>query len=252
MCGVTTPSGCSAWASFEDLSAEVAGLHAPATWCSYFALATDVLWAGTGRRWRGSGATAEAVIGESPPPLGQPTEQGVTSPCTCSFTDLTRSPWSWRGAHREPVRVRLPHPDVTAVSSVTVDGASFGAWRLEGSWLTRTDGRGWSICGGTTTAAYAYGIDPPLAGKLAVVEYASELGKAAAPDCDMECRLPQRVRSVTRQGISFEVIDPLEFLEKGFTGLPGPDAWITATNPRRRPQAGRVWSPDINRSRRIS
>lgn len=219
----------------------------------YLALATDVLWAATGRRWRGSGSTAEAVIGGDPPGLGQPVESGVTSsplPCPCSVLDLTRSPWAWRNGHREPVRVRLPHPDVTAVTSVTVADDAFLGWRLDGPWLTRTDGSGWPICGGTAVVAYEYGIDPPPAGTLAVLELASELGIAAAPDCDLECRLPQRVRSVTRQGISFEVIDPLEFLDQGLTGLPTVDLWIRAVNPRGRPQRGRVWSPDLPRSRR--
>lgn len=247
---MTTPQGCSAWAGLEDLPVSAASLHAPAVWCSYLSLATDVLWAASGRRWRGSGGTAEAIIGESPPGLGQPTEQGAAAPCTCTVADLTRSPWSWRNGHREPVRVRLPHPDVTAVSAVSLGGAAFDAWRLDGAWLTRTDGLGWPVCGGTGTVSYAYGIDPPVSGKLAVVEFATELGIAAAPDCDMECRLPARVRSVSRQGLSFEILDSFEFLDKGMTGLLSVDMWIKSQNPRGRPQRGRVWSPDVARAQR--
>lgn len=252
---MTTPQGCNAWAGVDDLPDLVSALHPAEVWCSYLALATDVLWAATGRRWRGSGGTAEAVIGEGPPGLGQPVEAGEPAaplPCQCSASDLMRSPWSWRGGHQEPVRVRLPHPDVTAVTSVTVADGAFLPWRLDGAWLTRTDGRGWPACGGTAVVAYEYGIDPPAGGRMSTVELATELGKAAAPDCDLECRLPQRVTSVTRQGISFDVIDPLEFLDKGMTGLPSVDMWITAMNPRRRPMRGRVWSPDLMRARRLA
>jgi hypothetical protein len=148
------------------------------------------------------------------------------------------------------VSVRLPHPDVVAVSVVAVDGIPFDAWRLDGAWLSRTDGHGWSMCRDTTTATYTYGHQPPEAGRMAVVELASELGRDASDDPDQPCRLPQRVTSVTRQGLTYEALDPAQYLEQGLTGINSIDMWIRSVNPYGRKQPAQVWSPDLIRARR--
>jgi hypothetical protein len=249
---VTTAAGCSAWAGVDDLPTQVVELYDADTWCGWLGLATDILWSATGRRWRGAGATTTASLRAAPPRLGEAADRAPSGRCDCWVAAPIGIPVLQR-SHYEPASVRLPHPDATAVTSITMDGAAFaGSWRLDGAWLVRTDGLGWPTCGDRTQVAYTYGIDPPRGGRMACAELAAELGKAACPDCDLECRLPARVRSVSRQGISFDVVDPQEYLEKGFTGLTGVDMWITAMNPRRRPERGRVWSPDIKRARRIS
>jgi hypothetical protein len=143
----------------------------------------------------------------------------------------------------------LCHPDVTAVTMVAIDEVPFTGWRLDGSWLARTDGCGWPVCHERAVVTYAYGIDPPDAGRLACVELAVEFGRSSSEDPDQPCRLPQRVQSVTRQGITFETLDNMEFLDAGLTGLYLCDAFIKAANPYGRKQAASVWSPDLLRSR---
>jgi hypothetical protein len=258
---VTTPEDSSpcvgAWAGINDLAADVAVLHGGRDWCRFLGLASSILWAATGRRWRGAGRTAEAVLRAAPPRLGEESGWPPTWPyhsswgvCVCgTVSGLPRQQITF-GGHPAPMRVRLPHPDVTAVTELLVDGDPFTAWRLDGAWLTRTDGCGWAVCGDSTEVTYAYGIDPPDGGVLAAAELAGQLGIAAAGDTDLPCRLPARTRSVSRQGISMDITDPMEFLDQGLTGLYAVDAWIRAVNPYGRRQAGRVWSPDLARARR--
>jgi hypothetical protein len=224
-------------------------MHSRKEWEGYLNLATDILWASTGRRWRGSGRTAEVVLRAAPPRAGEPGWPYSKSwgRCQC-FEGYGSSGFLWLHGirdHHEPMAIRLPHPDVTAVTMVAVEELPFDAWRLDGSWLARTDGQGWEMCRDRTLVTYAYGIDPPPAGRLACVELAVEYGRSSADDPDQPCRLPQRVQSLTRQGLTYEVADPMEFLDQGLTGLNLCDAWIRAVNPYGRKQAARVWSPDL-------
>ena len=222
----------------------------------YLALATDVLWSASGRRWRGAGHTAEVVLRPAPP---NPGESGwpysKSWGCCPCFEGYTLAGFRWLHGiqdHYEPVSIRLCHPDVVSVQMVAVDEMPFAAWRLDGAWLSRTDGCGWSVCRDLTAVYYTYGVDPPKAGRLACVELAVELGRSASDDPDQPCRLPQRVQSVTRQGITFETIDDFEFLDQGLTGIYSIDIWLKAINPFGRKAQATVWSPDILRSRSTS
>jgi hypothetical protein len=138
------------------------------------------------------------------------------------------------------------------VAAVAVDEVAFTAWRLDGAWLTRTDGCGWPTCRERAIVTYQYGRLPPPAGRLACVELAVEFGRASSDNPDRACRLPQRVQSVTRQGISFAALDDMEFLSEGLTGLYSIDLWVRSVNPYGRSAAGSVWSPDLPRARRVA
>lgn len=154
------------------------------------------------------------------------------------------APGLWSGRHYSPVAVKLPRDHVTAVTAVTVNGESFAAYRLPGSgWLERTDGKAWEVCGDVTSVSYTWGVPPPESGKRAAVVLAVEF--ALAWNNDSTCQLPQRVQSVTRQGISVAVLDPQEFLDKGRTGLYLVDLFLSAANPHGLRRRARVWSPDI-------
>lgn len=247
-----------AWATVDDLPAATAYLHAPAQWASFLDTASAVLWAASGRRWRGSSAGGEAVLRAAPPRtrgLWAYHSSWLHCPCYAGA-----SMWGPRwadtvSAHAAPTRVRLPHPDVTAVTAVTIDGASFTGFELDGAWLSRTDGAAWPVCGDRTVVTYTYGLEPPAAGKAACIELAVELGRAASSDPDQPCQLPQRLRAVSRQGLTFEQsseLDRFEFLDKGRTGIYAVDLFLASVNPKGRAQAARVWSPDLNRARSTS
>jgi len=253
---MTTPGGCVAWADVEDIPAGVAPMHSPAEWCGYLELAIDILWSATGRRWRGAGHSAEVVLRAAPPRPGEPGWPWHQSwgQCQCYLgTNILGITWdpSHVGGHHEPNSIRLPHPDAQVVTSVTIDGELFDAYRLHGAWLSRTDRRGWPMCRERAIATYQYGKDAPAAGRIMCVDLAVEFGRATCNDPKERgrCQLPRRVQSVTRQGITIEMLDDFEFLKEGLTGLYSVDAWIRAVNPYGTKQAASVWSPDLPRAR---
>ena len=44
---------------------------------------------------------------------------------------------------------------------------------------------------------------------------------------DKACSLPERITSVTRQGVSWSMLDPMDFLDKKLTGVGRLDAWLS-------------------------
>lgn len=96
---------------------------------------------------------------------------------------------------------------------------------------------------GTFQVKYKRGAPLPLSGQAALAEFACELCKACTGD--KSCCLPGRVTQVSRQGISFAVLDPLAFIEAGLTGLYLVDAWLRAVNPKAAPRRAFVYSPDM-------
>lgn len=60
---------------------------------------------------------------------------------------------------------------------------------------------------------------------------------------DSKCKLPERVQSISRQNVSWTLIDPMDFLEKGKTGLVRVDAWLAAVNPAGAKSKARIVHP---------
>jgi hypothetical protein len=251
---MSTSNGCTAWATFDDLPVEVAPLYQPEDWQPHLDIATDILWSLSGRRWSGPPAAATAVLRAATPRMGEPGWPYHRSwgQCACYLGTAILGPlWSLDvHNHHEPVSVRLPHDDVTTVLTVTVDGGVFTGWQLDGSWLTRTDGRGWPACHDRAVVTYLHGRLPPAGGVAACVALAVEFGRAGSSNPDKACSLPQRLQSVTRQGVSYVALDDLSFLDKGLTGYYPVDVWLRSINPKGRAQAARVWSPSLPRARR--
>lgn len=92
---------------------------------------------------------------------------------------------------------------------------------------------------------YTFGSALPEAAEQAMNLLAVEIQLGI--DGDTECRLPERITSVSRQGISYTILDPLSYLDQGRTGIPEVDSVIRALNPSKaRRQAkfyGRVARP---------
>ena len=98
------------------------------------------------------------------------------------------------------------------------------------------------------TVNYTYGAPPPLQIGWAIEVYAKQLLLAMQGSND--CRLPRRVTNISRQGVSMTILDPLEFLEKGLTGLPEVDQVISMFNPGKAKRPARVYSVDSPPARR--
>lgn len=97
---------------------------------------------------------------------------------------------------------------------------------------------------------YTYGTPPPSSGRAAAKILATELVKLY--EGDDTCALPQRVTSVSRQGVNYTVLDSQDFIEEMRTGLYAVDLFLKTVNPDKAKARARVFSPDINRARRIT
>jgi hypothetical protein len=79
-------------------------------------------------------------------------------------------------------------------------------------------------CGGTVARIeYRTASNMPPGAAGIVARLASEHAKASA---GQKCALPDRISSVTRQGVSWTILDPQEFLDKGRIGIGDLDQWI--------------------------
>lgn len=151
--------------------------------------------------------------------------------------------------------VRLPGP-VGGIVSVTVDGLVLPttSYRVDnGNRLVRLDGETWPACQDMSLPANAVGafevvyyrgaapnnMTRHAAGALAVEFYA-----ACAGD---DCRLPDNVTSVARQGVDYE-LTPTDFPE-GVTGIKAVDALIRIYNPNKLKGRVTISSPDAPMTR---
>lgn len=138
---------------------------------------------------------------------------------------------------------------VASVTAVWVDGELLDetAYRVDDwRWLVRTDGGVWPSCSnlladpdeaGSFVVTYQAGYPVPPGTGLITALLACELALALCQDDS--CRLPRRIQSMTRQGVTISFSD----LDDGRTGLPEVDMWVSAQ--RRPPRRATVWSPDV-------
>lgn len=97
---------------------------------------------------------------------------------------------------------------------------------------------------------YTYGSPPPPAVKRAIDYYAEQLELGA--EGSSECKLPKRITSIVRQGISMTVLDPGDFLDKGRTGLPEVDSVLAAFNRGNARARARLFTDRNPPARRLS
>lgn len=147
----------------------------------------------------------------------------------------------------------LKLPTVSIVS-VTTDGATVdpSAYRIDnGHILVRTDGACWPRCQdfgkdsgtGVFTVEGVFGQAVPLEVLDAAGILACEIAKAIT---NQACRLPQRMQSLSRQGVSVQFPSVNSYLDRGLTGLNEVDQLVVQMNPARLIQAPKVYSPDIS------
>jgi hypothetical protein len=148
-----------------------------------------------------------------------------------------------------PGVVHLPGP-VYEVTAVTVDGVALAedAYVLEGDRLYAVSGR-WpdqdlgkpAGMPGTWVVEYLSGLEPPAGADEMVGLLALEFWNACNGG---KCRLPRRVESLTRQGVSMKMKDPAVLFQSRCTGIPEIDMWISAINPHQLVAPASVSSPD--------
>jgi hypothetical protein len=160
-------------------------------------------------------------------------------------------------------QVYLPGP-VYSVEQVIVSGETLpvtGAYFvLDQQWLVRSDTTEcWPMCGdqnvqpGTTEdlfqVTYTRGKPVPIALAHATSNYACEYARACL---GLPCRLPGRISSIARQGVTISMVDPTELLRSGMTGLWELDQLILAINPYQLKGRTRLYSPDLQEPRQVT
>lgn len=246
--GATAGGTCSPWATSADVCSPCDDYSFdPALLDDTLQAASDVLFDLTGRRWPGEctdtlrpcGFRGEDGAGGGTFPIGQLGTTlgacGCRAPLTCGCGGLSE--------------VRLPGYPVVSIDQVKIDGAVQPAdrYRLdENRWLVwigddsdSTVRRRLPCCQrlrladteeNTWSVTYTYGQGPPIGGVLAAASLGCQLAMACQPETVGACRLPRRVTSITRQGVTTAVLDPLSLFQDGKTGLAEVDLWVASVN----------------------
>ena len=55
-----------------------------------------------------------------------------------------------------------------------------------------------------------------------------------------KCRLPERITSVSRTGVSWTVFDPQDIIKQGMSGIPQIDTWLAMVNPTQQRRPARI------------
>lgn len=151
-----------------------------------------------------------------------------------------------------PRGIRLRGRPVLEVTTVVMDGEPIDptSYKLyNNAVLVRADNECWNMTRGFDVT-YKFGNNPPELGRIAAMKLADELLMSVTGDED--CALPERVTSVTRQGISYTILDPQTFIENGRTGIYEVDLFIKTANPDRAKKRPKIFSPDLPRGRRYN
>lgn len=102
----------------------------------------------------------------------------------------------------------------------------------------------------TWEVTYLRGKPVPKSGQRALAELACELCLACLGDSC--CALPKRITNLVVEGGTLNMLDPMDFLDKGKTGLYAVDLFLLAVNPKGRARSAALVSPDSIGHRRTT
>lgn len=252
------PELIESWATAADAcgpcAAEDSGIDAEVL-AANMRVASEILFAVTGYQWPG----VRTDVWRPP---------GVGCGCPTSPTLRVEHPraGSWVS------EVHLPGYPVVSVSEVLIDGvvvdpelyrvddSAYLVWRGDDP---ANDGRsGWPCCqrmrldadqDDTWQVTYQWGAAPPDGGVKAAAALGCEFSLGCSTDSALrsQCRLPRRVASITRQGVTVAVLDNLNLFAEGRTGIPEVDLWVgSVLLGRKRRRAGVIDTQAWARGRR--
>jgi hypothetical protein len=198
-------------------------------------LAAHTLWSLSGRQF----GTREIVLAPYLRPAGVGWYEGHQVRVATNAADQVAVNDGCRGRSA----VHLPGP-VHEVHEVVLYGEVLPAeeWLLDpDGTLVRTVGSwpvGQDVYRPVWTVRYTRGVPAPAEANLAVARYALEIARGIV--ADPACKLPSRVRDLTRQGISMSFEDPDK---PGLTGFGPVDSWLRTVNPGGLTEAARFSAP---------
>lgn len=150
---------------------------------------------------------------------------------------LTGNRWTWppmKVVDRYPVpssrRLRLASKPVIEVLKVTDSKTGRNLSFVQagaGKVLLQQDSSRYCGRGSEVDVEYIYGCEPPEDFQRAAAILAEEF--RLADSGDSACRLPDRVTSITREGVTYSMLDPMELLTEGRTGIYEIDLLLRST-----------------------
>lgn len=150
--------------------------------------------------------------------------------------------------------LRLRHTPVRSVESITYQGRVLDPSEYtlrNNSYLVRRNALPWVLDNvNELEITYSHGTPPPAAGRRAAIRLANELilwDKGSG-----NCALPQRIQSVARQGVSYTLMDPQEFIANGKVGIYEIDLFLAAVNPSKAKKRPKVFLAGVPRGERIN
>ncbi|MGV1079721.1 MAG: hypothetical protein ACOYD1_07695 [Candidatus Nanopelagicales bacterium] len=154
----------------------------------------------------------------------------------------------WGAARRVGTTFR-PLREVTGIG-VTRDGDLMALmpedWRVIGNSIFFTRGLGGCTWPSRDAleVTYRFGSTVTRGARATALYYARQIF-LAGPCGDMSaCQLPERVTSITREGISMTTLDPQTFLDRGLTGLIRVDEWLASYATRKAARPAGVFGVD--------
>jgi hypothetical protein len=229
-------------------------------------LATDVVWALTGRQFGLCTVTlrpCRSDCAEYPWPSGGMSEWAGT---TWISPQLISGAWfnvicgrCTQGCSCSTIsEVRLPAP-VHDIVQVKIDGVvvSGSEYRLDDNRTVVLLNDEWPRCNdlnladtepNTWSITARFGQEPPVGAAWAVGELACELVRAM---CGEDCRLPRNVTQLVRQGVTIQFPNVIEQMNEGVTGLYLVDQFIATWNPNRLKRRSGTYSVDRALARRV-
>lgn len=215
--------------------------------------ASSVLFALSGQRFGGVFTTTEQYVCETTgAPVGCSWDAGENAywnPALGAYAYVQNSPGGRRFGPGGDIRLRgrpVRRVIELRVGDEIVDPSQYGVYNR--AILRPSAGVGWGVCSGPVVT-YEYGAEPSAMGRMAARKLADEFVKAFN---GQECALPSSVTSVSRQGLSFSIYDPQDFLKDGVVGLYEVDLFLQSINPGKAKKRPAVFSPDMPRAYRRS
>jgi len=209
--------------------------------------ASYVMWALSGRKYSGTSTVTERYVRFAPLINTRLIQEAAIINSRINKALQIVEPWV-----SAETRIRLrgqPVQEVVTVRNVgggIVNPSSY--YLVDHSTLQFSEGA--LIVPADIEVSYTYGTNPPPLGKMAARRVAIEFVKLWEGDED--CALPQRVTSVTRQGVTYTVLDSQDFLQEMRLGIYEIDLFLKVINPSKAQKRSKVFSPDIPKARRYT
>lgn len=204
--------------------------------------ATDILFKLTGEKYSGVMTSTDVFTAE--------TFTDVTLRPTVISGNISNIPQFQPGIRN----LRLRQTPVRSIQSITWNGSTMDPSEYtlrNNAYVVRSYGIPWIFDPvNAIEITYTHGDVVPIAGKRAAIRLANELIWAETDP--NQSSLPTRISTISRQGETFTVMDPLNFLNDGKTGIYEIDLFLMATNPDKARKKSKVFSPDKPRGERIN